>query len=96
MSLFNIIGKDCEDIIMDYKYEMELYDKQKKINSEIEVLECGQDMSSVDFYAYNYPSIFLSLLELNKKEDIYKYITESIMYNNRVKCGIYKYHYNDI
>ena len=29
MSLFNIIGKDCEDIIYNYKEQMEDYEKKQ-------------------------------------------------------------------
>lgn len=31
MSLFNIIGKDCEDLIMDYKYQLDVQEFKEKM-----------------------------------------------------------------
>lgn len=42
MSLFNIIGKDCEDIIMEYKRQLdehEFEEKQKVMNQFRHVLQ---------------------------------------------------------
>ena len=39
MTLFNIIGKDCEDIIMSYKTTFELHDIQIQVNEYACILE---------------------------------------------------------
>lgn len=47
MSLFNIIGKDCEKIIMEYKYEMEEYE-------QIQIAETVRNKQKIHYELLNY------------------------------------------